>query len=98
MSDIEDIEFNDLIDQIKSVRINDVIIKVIREALADDDVYPHSRFTQDLYCVELDIVDIIMRLEKIFGFYIPDNMCEPETVMDLIITIRSLLSNKLKNN
>lgn len=60
------------------VSISNRVIKVVAETeyLDISDVRPDSHFINDLNCDSLDVVEVIMNVEKEFEISIPDEVAE----------------------
>ena len=71
------------------------VIKVIAEQLGKDpsEVQPSAHFMDDLNADSLDLVELVMALEKEFGIEIPDEESEKITTVQTAIDY----VNKVKN-
>lgn len=67
--------------------IQERVIKVIAEGLGKDvsEVKPEAHFSDDLGADSLDLVELVMSLEKEFGVEIPDSEAEK------IVTVQSAI-------
>ena len=77
----------------------DVITERVRELIAGElerplgDIRPELSFTEDLGADSLDIVELVMAMEKTFGVSIPDADAERiHTVQDAVDYIRARIS------
>lgn len=77
--------------------IQERVTKIIVEKLGvnADEVKDSANFTNDLGADSLDLVELIMELEKEFGVSIPDDEAEKiQTVGDAIAHIEQALNSK----
>ncbi len=77
--------------------VRKTLVAIISEKLGKDekDITDNSTFTTDLGADSLDVVELIMEMEKAFNISIPDDDAEKiSTVGDAINYIMSKIQNK----
>lgn len=78
------------------VSIKEKIIEIIGDVIyvEDYDISPNSDLFNDLLCDSLDVLDIVLRIEKEFGIRISDEVMESfHTVDDIINYVSSKEGN-----
>ena len=78
------------------VSIKEKIIEIIGDVIygEDYDISPSSDLFNDLLCDSLDVLDIVLRIEKEFGIRISDEVMESfHTVDDIINYVSSKEGN-----
>jgi acyl carrier protein len=69
-------------------RVKNVIIEQL--GVSADEVVPEASFVDDLGADSLDLVELVMVLEEVFGREIPDEDAEKiQTVQDAITYVKS---------
>jgi len=69
-------------------RVKNVIVEQL--GVSADEVVPEASFVDDLGADSLDLVELVMVLEEVFGREIPDEDAEKiQTVQDAISYIKS---------
>jgi len=69
-------------------RVKNVIVEQL--GVSADEVVPEASFVDDLGADSLDLVELVMVLEEVFGREIPDEDAEKiQTVQDAITYVKS---------
>lgn len=76
-----------------SVKVKGIIIDVL--CVHSDTVVPEANFKEDLGADSLEVIELIMELEKEFNISIPDEVSEKiNTVQEAITCIEERVGNK----
>jgi acyl carrier protein len=90
-----DKEFDAVVHNLKAIRaVDQEIIDIVKHVSGESHVTANSLFSK-LGFDELDMLDVVVNIEKSLGVVIPDELTEPVNVSELIHTVRQLTKENL---